>query len=155
MRRKNLLLWPSIRHFHISTMFYALTTINSTHYVDSIYPNELEIKDTQCSTSASYLDTLLKVDINGKLTTKLYDKRDDFNFSIVHFPFLCSNIPISPAQVFISRNWLDMQELVRHTMFIIQRSLLTKKLISQGFLPMSFTSNFSKFYYHYNNLVCQ
>jgi hypothetical protein len=31
MRRKNLLLWSSIRHFDISTMFYLLTTINFTH----------------------------------------------------------------------------------------------------------------------------
>jgi hypothetical protein len=58
-------------------------------YVDSIYPNELEIKDTtKCCTSASYLVILLKLDTNGKLTTQLYDKWDDFNFSIVNFPFL-------------------------------------------------------------------
>jgi hypothetical protein len=65
-------------------------SINNDHfhsYVDSIYPNELEIKDTtECSTSASYLDVLLKLDTNGKLTTQLYDKQDDFNFSIVNFP---------------------------------------------------------------------
>jgi hypothetical protein len=28
---------------------------------------------------------------------KLYDKRDDFNFPIVNFPFLSSNIPAAPA----------------------------------------------------------
>jgi hypothetical protein len=82
--------------FNISTTFYLLTIINSIH-VDLIYPNELEIKDTtECSTSASYLDILLKLDTNGKITTQLYDKRDDFNFSIVNFPNLCSNIPASP-----------------------------------------------------------
>jgi hypothetical protein len=26
-----------------------------------------------------------------------YDKRDDFNFPIVNFPFICSNIPAVPA----------------------------------------------------------
>jgi hypothetical protein len=67
-------------------------------YVDSIYSNELEIKDTtECSTFASYLDVSLKLDTNGKITTQLYDKRDDFIFSIVNFPYLCSNIPASPA----------------------------------------------------------
>ena len=36
-------------------------------YVDSIYPNELEIKDTtESSMSASYLDILLNIDSNGK-----------------------------------------------------------------------------------------
>jgi hypothetical protein len=29
--------------------------------------------------SASYFDVLLNVDAGGKLTTQLYDKRDDFN----------------------------------------------------------------------------
>ena len=67
-------------------------------YVDSIYPSELEIKDTtESSTSASYLDVLLNIDSGGKLTTQLYDKRDDFNFAIVNFPYTCSNIPLSPA----------------------------------------------------------
>jgi hypothetical protein len=54
-----------------------------------IYLDELEIKDT--TDSASYLDILLNIDSNGRLTTPLYDKHDDFHFSIVNFHFLCSN----------------------------------------------------------------
>jgi hypothetical protein len=66
-------------------------------YVHLIYPDELEIKDTTVSDkSASYLDILLNIDSNGRLTTSLYDKRDDIDFAIVNFPFLCSNIPLSP-----------------------------------------------------------
>ena len=74
-------------------------------YVDSIYPSELEIKDTtESSTSASYLDVLLNINAGEKLTTQLYDKRDDFNFVIVNFPYTCSNIPLSPAYgVYISQ----------------------------------------------------
>ena len=52
---------------------------------------------TESINSASYLDLQLKFDIQGKLNLKLYDKRDDFNFAIVNFPFLSSNIPASPA----------------------------------------------------------
>jgi hypothetical protein len=79
--------------------------INKHSYVDSIYPNELEMKDsTERSTSASYLDVLLKLDTNDKIMTQLYDKRDDFNISIVNFPHICSNIPASPAYgVYISQ----------------------------------------------------
>ena len=74
-------------------------------YVDSIYPSELEIKDTtESASSVSYFDILLGIDIDGNLTTKLHDKRDDFNFSIVNFPYLCSNIPSSAAYgVFVSQ----------------------------------------------------
>ena len=45
----------------------------------------------------------------GKLSTRLYDKRDDFDFHIVNFPFLSSNIPSSPSYgVYIS-------QLIRYT----------------------------------------
>ena len=91
--------------------------------------SELEIKGTtESSTSASYLDVLLNIDSGGKLKTQLYDKRDDFNFAIVNFPYTCSNIPLSPAygvyistshyhlhMACISLNLFDMQGPAPHT----------------------------------------
>jgi hypothetical protein len=77
---------------------------NFHNYVHLIYPDEHKIKDTtESDKSASYLDNLLNIDSNGRLTTSLYDKRDYFDF-----PFLCSNIPLSPAYgVYVS-------ELIRY-----------------------------------------
>ena len=74
-------------------------------FVDHIYPIELEIMDiTYTDKSALYLDLLLEIDSLGRLRTKLYDKRDDFNFPIVNFPCICSNIPAAPAYgVYISQ----------------------------------------------------
>jgi hypothetical protein len=43
------------------------------------------------------LDLYLEFDDSGQLSTKIYDKRDDFNFKIINFPIMCSNIPASPA----------------------------------------------------------
>ena len=65
----------------------------------------LEIKDTtDTDTSASYLDLQLEIDSEGRLRTKFYVKRDDFNFPVVNFPFVCSNIPAAPAYgVYISQ----------------------------------------------------
>jgi hypothetical protein len=52
-------------------------------FVDRIYPIELEIKDTtDTDRSASYLDLLLEIDSEGRLRTKLYDKRDNFKFPL-------------------------------------------------------------------------
>jgi hypothetical protein len=63
-------------------------------FVDRIYPIELEIKDTtDTDRSALYLVLHLEIDSEGRLRTKLYAKRDDFNLPIVNFPFICSNIP--------------------------------------------------------------
>ena len=47
-------------------------------------------------TSSSYLDLLLSV-TDWTFSTKLHDERDYFDFRIVNFPYICSNIPESPA----------------------------------------------------------
>ena len=52
------------------------------------------------------------IDSEGRLRTKLYDKRDGFNFPIVNFPFICSNIPADLHMEWISLNWPDILELV-------------------------------------------
>ena len=75
----------------------SLKSTKFAEYLEFIYPRELEIKETtETAASSSYLDCYLYID-NGKLTTRLYDKRDDINFFIVNFPFLSSNIPSALA----------------------------------------------------------
>ena len=39
----------------------------------------------------------LEFDDSGQISTKIYDKRDDFNLKIINFPNMCSNIPAFPA----------------------------------------------------------
>ena len=47
-----------------------------------MYPVELETKDIKESiTSASDLDLLLSIWMDGQLHTSIYDKRNNFNFS--------------------------------------------------------------------------
>ena len=71
----------------------------------TIYAKELEIKDpTDAPKWAGYLDLHLDSDKDGKRFTRLYDKRDDFDFLIVNFPYISSNIPEYPAHgVFVSQ----------------------------------------------------
>ena len=58
-----------------------------------IYPPEMEVKqENHVNTEASYLELGLHID-NRIITSKLYDKRDAFNFSVVRLPYKCSNIP--------------------------------------------------------------
>ena len=82
-------------------------SLNKSRFGDvfhHIYPIELEINYTiDTDRSASYLDLHLKIDSEEHLRTKPYDKSDDFNFPIVNFPCICSNIPAAPAYaVYIS-----------------------------------------------------
>jgi len=71
-----------------------------------IYPNEPKVKDTtDTQKSASYLHRHLEIDNEGRLKTKLYNKRDDPSFPTVIFPFISSNIPASPVYgVYISQH---------------------------------------------------
>jgi hypothetical protein len=102
MRRINLLLWPSIQHLDYIDDVLSINNDQFHLYVDSIYPSELEIKDTKESfTSALYLDVLFDAD---RKLTQLYDKQDDFNFASVNFPYTSSNIPLPPVyRVYISQ----------------------------------------------------
>ena len=53
---------------------------------------------------ANYFNLHLEFNKDSQLYIRLYDKRDDFNFHIVNFPYLSSNIPESPVwDVFVSR----------------------------------------------------
>ena len=84
---------------------FSLNNHKFSDYVYDIYPVELEIKETTDDQyHSSFLDLLLEIDKDSRLRVKIYDKRDDFNFDIVNFPFLCGNIPQSPSYgVYISQ----------------------------------------------------
>ena len=63
----------------------------------NIYPPELTLKKTTESNSRiSYLDISISI-CNNKYVTEVYDKRANFNFNIVNYPYMCSNIPAKPT----------------------------------------------------------
>ena len=84
---------------------------------------------------------------NGIVSSKIYDKRDDFNFEIVHFPFLDGDVPRSPSYgVYISqlirfaRVCSNVDDLYNRNLF------LTAKLLKQGYRYHKIRKAFSKFY---------
>ena len=61
--------------------------------VNRIYPTEFQINRANSSdTEAPFLDLNLCISY-GTISTKIYDKRDDFDFDIVNFPFLDGDVP--------------------------------------------------------------
>ena len=98
------------------------------NYIVDIYPAELEIKDTtHADHRASYLDLDLSYDIDKPLQVKLYDKRADFNFNIVNFPFLSSNIPQSPAYgVYVSQLIRYARASSAYSDFLVRSRLMTR-----------------------------
>jgi hypothetical protein len=62
--------------------------------------------------SASYLKLHIKTDSEGRFRAKHWDKRQDFNFPIVNFPSICSNIPEALAYVVYLSDYTILQWLL-------------------------------------------
>ena len=66
-------------------------------YLKEIHQSQLTVEKANKSDHlADYLDLTFIMNSVGKLSTRPYDKRDDFDFDIVNFPFFSSKIPSGP-----------------------------------------------------------
>ena len=84
-----------------------ILNINNVYFdnmVCQIYPSELQLNKANTSdTESAFLDLHLSIS-NDIVSTKIYDKRDDFDFEIVNFPFLDGDVPRSTSYgVYISQ----------------------------------------------------
>ena len=76
------------------------TNIDNPYFegmVNQICPPELQLNKANTSnTEAPFFDLHLFIS-NGSVSSKIYDKRDDFDFHIVNFPFLDGDVPRRPS----------------------------------------------------------
>ena len=87
---------------------------NFEQMVGQIYPTALQLnKANSFGTEAPFSDLNLSI-TNGKVSSKVYEKRDDFNFVIVNFPFLDGEVPLSPFYGLHLRNLLTHTLLFGH-----------------------------------------
>ena len=72
--------------------------------VNQIYPPELQLNKANTSdTDAPFLSLHMSIS-NGFVSSKIYDKRDDFDLDIVNFSFLDGDVPRRPSNgVYISQ----------------------------------------------------
>ena len=134
----------------------SLKNTKFAEYLEFIYPCELEIKRQRRLQPPPYtLDCYLYI-YNGKCATRLYDKRDDFNFPVVNFPFLSSNIPSAPAYgVYVSQLIHYARACSNYKDFIMMErgKMLTRKLLSQGYQNTKLVPTLKKFYGRHHDLV--
>ena len=126
-------------------------SINNSRFAEFlplIYPPELEVKETtDTASSASFLDLYLEFDDSGQLSTKIYDKRDDFNFKIINFPNMCSNIPVSPAYgVYISQLIRYARASSNYSDFLKRHLHLRNRLLDQGYTKIRLIRSLIKFH---------
>ena len=111
-------------------------------YLNEIYPSQLTVeKANRLDHLADYLDLTFIIDNRGKLSARLYDKRDDFGFHIVNFPFLSSNIPSGPSYgVYISQFIWYARCCSHYDDFRYCHKCLINRLLSQGYIVCSLRS---------------
>ena len=87
--------------------------------VHRIYHAELQhIKDNASDSEAAFLDLKLSIH-NDTVSTKIYDKRNDFDFDIVNFPFLDGDVSRRPSYgVYIYLNLFALPEYL-HMLIIL------------------------------------
>ena len=84
---------------------------------------------------------------NGTVSTKIYDKRDDFDFDIVSFPFLDGDVPGRTSYgVYISQLIRFVRASSNLNDFSYRNKALTAKLLRQGYRYFKLRKAFSKFY---------
>ena len=101
--------------------------------VNCIYPPELQLNKANTSdTEAPFLDLHLSIS-NGFVSSKIYDKRDDFDFDIVNFPFWMVTFTVLPLTGFTFLNLFGFLECV--VMWLISMPVIkvTAKLLQQGY----------------------
>ena len=91
---------------------------------------------------------------NGFVSSKIYDKRDDFDFDIVNFQFLDADAPRSTSYgVYISK-LIRFARVCSHVAdFNARNKSLTAKLLQQGYRYHKLRKTFSKFYRRHCGLV--
>ena len=110
-----------------------------------IFPSELHLNRANTSdTEAAFLDLHLSLS-KDIVSTKIYDKRDDFDFDIVN-----GDAPRSTSYGVYSSQLIRFARASSYVAdFNTRNELLTQKLLKQGYQYHKLRKTFSKFYRRY------
>ena len=147
-----------IKAFNLTSRYLDdLLNIDNPYFegmVNQIYPPELQLNKANTSdTEAPFLDLHLSIS-NGFVSSKLYDKRDDFDFDKVNFPFLDGDVPRRPSYgVYISQLIRFVRVCSHVDDFNTRNKCSTVKLLKQGYRYHKLRKAFSKLYRRHYELI--
>ena len=134
-----------------------LLNIDNSYFegiVNQIYPPELQLNKAHTTdTEAPFLDLHLSI-ANGFVSSKICDKRDDFDFDKINLSFLDGDVPRHASYgVYISQ-LIRFFRVCNHVAdFNARNKCLTAKLLQQGCRYHKLRKTFSKFYRrHYESI---
>jgi len=125
-----------------------------THMKHNIYPTELILnKENKHDTQCTYLDISMNI-VHKTIHTDLYDKRNDFNFTINNFPFIHSNIHGKRTHgIIISQLIRFIHVCDTATKFIHHSKKFINTLITHAFNQTLIKQKISVFYDKYHHLI--
>ena len=87
---------------------FTIDSPSFAEHIPDIYPRELQLNKANTSDKeTSFLDLNIKV-IGYDIHTSVYNKRDDFGFPIVNFPWLSGDVPRLPSYGIYISHLLDV-----------------------------------------------
>ena len=131
----------------------SVLTVQTVLFISTVVLRRIQFF-TNTNFMADYLDLTFIIDSRGKLSTRLYDKLDDFDFHIVNFPYLSSNLPSGPSYgVYISQLIRYARCCSHYDDFRYRHKCLVDRLLSQGYIALRLQKSFKKFYGRYQDLI--
>ena len=135
---KTYILWVIIDAFNTTSRYLDdILNINNVSFdrmVSRIYPSELQLNKAYTSDSKdTFFDLYLSIS-NEIVSTKIYDKRGNFDFVIVNFQFLDGDVSRSTSYgVYISQLIRFARASSHIVDFNAHNKLLSQKLLKQGY----------------------
>ena len=134
-----------------------ILNINNVYFenmVSQIYPSELQLNKANTSDIKSRVFRLAFIHFNDIVCTKIYDKRDDFDFEIVNFPIFDGDVPRSTSY------GVNISQLIRFARssshvadFNTCNTLLTHSCLNKINDIINFAKKISNFYRRYCDLI--
>ena len=116
-----------------------------------MYPSELKLSSTNSDpNSTEFLDLDISI-VNGKIVTKVFDKRRNFPFKTINFPDLkFSNIPCKPSYgVYFSQLIRILRICNKLEYFMDEIKILTDAFLNKGFSKIELHNVFMRFIFKY------
>ena len=123
-------------------------------HIPDIYPSELQLNKANTSDKeTSFLDLNIKV-IGSDIHTSVYDKRGDFGFPIVNFPWLSGEVPRLPSYgIYISQLVRFARCCTSVLDFHSKNLQITSKLLTHGYRYHKLRKTFGNFFRSYSELL--
>ena len=134
-------------HINVDNIYFE-------NIVDRIYQAEFQLNKANSSdTEAPFLDLNVSIS-NSTVSSKIYGKRDGFDFKIVNFPFLDGDVPRRTSYgVYISQLIRFARASSSVSNFNCRNKARTAKFLRQGYRYRKLRKTFSKFYRRHSGLI--